>query len=986
MRRLIGAIPNASSSDSSAVATTVLQVAEIPPRPRRFDGKICLFGLVDGVAEAAIRSAFSSFGTILSCELEGLPQILFATHDEAVDFAASATASSLQGICAGVSLMYNERSYDGRAGAQGLEDDHGRGWCVFEDAVSDEVVARLNPRARAALAPLPPKKLRLVSGLPPAPVEPDASELQGRVAHVISRVERATFTGSGDKARVVALYREYTESISGALLKVLATTAAEDEGVDDETPKPAIATARIEAAAQLRFARGQTLLVAATGSGAARVGTIDAASGDRLVLGGRSEVAQLSEITFKDTVVPWHPLPGGLQPAAWWQAMARSDEVLPALQARLAVLLDQLNPKVFRVDALDVGAIGREAQAVLLEMEAHPALQAIAQTEKQAEADAATKLQHLSNLQATNQAALNLVEASQFAAALDGAILASKTAQEATLSFWVQAASNAPSPEANEGLRKAIERRSFDPEKTLSQALLEQGGLGLRRYPPGQLLSVLDEADGVWFDAEVLPDRDDEGQLGSFEGGCGVPHRLRRLWADGGVEEMSSAEPIEEMYRALHPWNHAPRELPAAAFDELRAWHTLSLQTQHSHMTESLSGRRLDTLKQCVAIDAENMDEDQDSERTGRLIAASVRTEAGGRVALRLSLTSLLTADALTAARWLCARARSLRKGTAVTGPSAMLLTAPPAAGKTTLLSQVMLHVLNDPAALVPILIRVQHLAVSLAADRERYERAWNWVDAYLQIQHAAEAGEASGGGEPVGSQHPAGCTPLYRMLRQALQSRRVLILLDGMDEGGTSRAEIERHVTGTLAPQGHVLLVTSRPAGLDVSQFVGFRRLALAPLTDAQQHGVLYRRLGARAEELIKFLERLPRDVDTGQRISSNPLMLSMVASVFEIRPDVGSKWHLDLRVRTPAASAASLVHPQPVTPLVLVCSARDTRRPVRGGVQRDDEARRRAQPRRRLAAQASPRRLLRGAREWRARHRRAAAPRGSPRHRAAV
>ena len=44
--------------------------------------------------------------------------------------------------------------------------------------------------------------------------------------------------------------------------------------------------------------------------------------------------------------------------------------------------------------------------------------------------------------------------------------------------------------------------------------------------------------------------------------------------------------------------------------------------------------------------------------------------------------------------------------------------------------------------------------------------------------------------------------------------ARRALILVDGLDEAGTVRDQIETHVAEVLTPQGHVLLATSRPAG----------------------------------------------------------------------------------------------------------------------------------------------------------------------------
>ena len=194
-----------------------------------------------------------------------------------------------------------------------------------------------------------------------------------------------------------------------------------------------------------------------------------------------------------------------------------------------------------------------------------------------------------------------------------------------------------------------------------------------------------------------------------------------------------------------------------------------------------------------------------------------------------------------------------------------MLLTARPAAGKTTLLNQVIIHCLDSSTELVPILIKIQLLQTHLLEASDSFASAWNWVDAYLKRVE-----------EPA----------VYRMLRQSMVARRSLILLDGLDEGGEKREEIERHVTEVLMPQGHVLLATSRPDGIDASRFGRFYQLSLVPLTDAQQLQALERRLGSGGvRELRPHLERMPIDEATQQRITSNPLMLSMVASIFELR-----------------------------------------------------------------------------------------------------
>ena len=189
-------------------------------------------------------------------------------------------------------------------------------------------------------------------------------------------------------------------------------------------------------------------------------------------------------------------------------------------------------------------------------------------------------------------------------------------------------------------------------------------------------------------------------------------------------------------------------------------------------------------------------------------------------------------------------------------------------AGKTTLLSQV--AALSADGELLPILVKVQRLQGLLRQSNEAFASAWNWIDALLRLEH----GQGS---------------PLYRMLRQAMAARRALLLIDGLDEGGTLRSEIEQHVAEVLAPQGHVLLATSRPAGVDGVRFAPFRQLQLSPLSEAQQERALEQRLGtAGIEALRPYLARIPCDTSSGLRATANPLMLSMVASVFELRQGV--------------------------------------------------------------------------------------------------
>ena len=97
---------------------------EIPHRPQQFDGALCLFGLKAG--GQAIRAAFAAFGEISSLELDRSPAVVrFASHASAL---AVREARPWPELCDGVDTLYNERSYNGRRGDDGFEDDEGRGW------------------------------------------------------------------------------------------------------------------------------------------------------------------------------------------------------------------------------------------------------------------------------------------------------------------------------------------------------------------------------------------------------------------------------------------------------------------------------------------------------------------------------------------------------------------------------------------------------------------------------------------------------------------------------------------------------------------------------------------------------------------------------------------------------------------------------------------------------------------------------------------
>ena len=170
----------------------------------------------------------------------------------------------------------------------------------------------------------------------------------------------------------------------------------------------------------------------------------------------------------------------------------------------------------------------------------------------------------------------------------------------------------------------------------------------------------------------------------------------------------------------------------------------------------------------------------------------------------------------------------------------------------------------------MPVLSQVAELQQELLRPEHKdfFAVKWNWADAFL----AATLGEAS---------------PRYRFLRQALMARRALLLLDGMDEGGRGKAQIERHVKEVLLPQGHAILLTSRPDSVVPEVYSGCQRLCLCPLTEAQQRKVIHTRLRGLhldPDALAEYVQRLPPGVD-GVHVAGNPLILAMLISIYEAR-----------------------------------------------------------------------------------------------------
>ena len=138
--------------------------------------------------------------------------------------------------------------------------------------MSEEVLARMSalPKVKAVLDALPPKKLELCTGKPPAVVEVKEGrlELATRFERVVDRIRRAKFTGKADEETVPDLFRDYVQRITHALQQAMvvqrlgAASVALDEPIDTDVDGAELSVA-VPPTAPLRLTTGQLLLVVA---------------------------------------------------------------------------------------------------------------------------------------------------------------------------------------------------------------------------------------------------------------------------------------------------------------------------------------------------------------------------------------------------------------------------------------------------------------------------------------------------------------------------------------------------------------------------------------------------------------------------------------------------------------------------------------------------------------------------------------------------
>ena len=256
----------------------------------------------------------------------------------------------------------------------------------------------------------------------------------------------------------------------------------------------------------------------------------------------------------------------------------------------------------------------------------------------------------------------------------------------------------------------------------------------------------------------------------------------------------------ERITLALTPFNHAPQLCDAATFSSQQAAYTEELHKKHARIVDAYSGEQLHIFEQLVRL---NVD-----------ASGALRTVDNARDLFGWMRDAHATRRALSLGEGVPSSLQ-MEAGT-LPLTQATLITAGPAAGKTTLTSQLIMDAIGDRMGLIPLLIKVGelHLLLGNSTHASAFEQAWNWVDTWVCIKHHK----------------------YQRMLRQALLARRLLVIIDGIDEGGDSKSRIEEQVTSILCPQGHPLVVTGRPTGVNTALYPAFHRVELRLLDVEQQ------------------------------------------------------------------------------------------------------------------------------------------------------
>jgi serine/threonine protein kinase len=344
------------------------------------------------------------------------------------------------------------------------------------------------------------------------------------------------------------------------------------------------------------------------------------------------------------------------------------------------------------------------------------------------------------------------------------------------------------------------------------------------QYAPKQRLFVFHDA--VWHQASVdaVVDVSSRGHS---------QHRLQLETGDCVTIDLNDA-------------NHAP-----AMFNNLqsleREFHPyqLELKSEHGTIYDIFSAEELSTLTQTATLKY------CETVQRAKLLATDVDTDGPGYQESQKSAPNTAGTNVTELLREIMSVRNDRRMG--YMPRHLLLILGPAASGKTTLIKTFIMVILRDYAGYVPILISV----ISLVRMLDKRTAGESVIAAFLRTQYP---------------QH-------LNMLTQAMFQRRVIFFVDGIDESGARRNEVQAVVDEELLAPEHSTIITSRHGGFSSAAFQQCRMLELLPLGPSQQSEMVHLRVldVEKADQLVGELKN-----KVFHEIASNPLMLTMLISLY--------------------------------------------------------------------------------------------------------
>eukprot|EP00935_MAST-01C_sp_MAST-1C-sp1_P002661 g2661.t1 len=379
----------------------------------------------------------------------------------------------------------------------------------------------------------------------------------------------------------------------------------------------------------------------------------------------------------------------------------------------------------------------------------------------------------------------------------------------------------------------------------------------LIRFSERQRLRVLVEGEWRWCEVIKGPAPDAVDSTHELR----VTMEKKAKQGDGEQEEQELLAGAKIMRLDLHPLNHAIALLNSAEMKREEQALKVQLTDKHGKVHDIFSGEQLDSESQLTLLKyrenvryGEQVDTDTAEYQAARK-KSQQRAEEQGDDQLAKGVDTIEILDKICAVRD--------REHACWPSSSGILMLGPAAIGKSTQLKRFTLLALKRD--MVPVLMLVIELVNILRTSKDG--KLSNVIERYLESQHGRDSMR-------------------YRLLMQAVHERRCLFLVDGVDEAGDDKDEIERVIVDELLDEGHKMIVTSRHSGFKMQSFIKRCQIVeLLPMSRAQQEEMVKARLGGKGETVVQEFMRVLRDREDYTEIANIPMMLSMLIAVFKAR-----------------------------------------------------------------------------------------------------